>query len=271
MFQSQRVKHIHLIKVPSDVDKITLRLMDAQLDTWVKMDVALHVFDFKEVKTLAPEGYRSFAKFKQAIAKSPTQSIAINVGIKLMRQMSADGVTQVFNPVANFIDYCRTHGIVISTQPAVNPEAPALLPIFTAFSAALTNSLVNVGVKPGARYVRVEHYSFENGVMGQFQLELKSGSRTVSLVFSKDSAVGIYNKLVGAALKDINADVEDQMMHFLTALWNASKALDVKNPNAELFPEVFAGNLKVVVQNKNGTVVMPFQTACGDFFLELTA
>src|SRR3712207_3292888 len=100
-FQVTTLNGAHVVLLPAILDATLVSMLEVEVKSWQLNPADVHVIDMKELITLSPQTYRVLIQYNTALKSAKKHLFVTNVSSKIMTQLKADGLTNVFVPVAS--------------------------------------------------------------------------------------------------------------------------------------------------------------------------
>ncbi len=267
-FTSEKKKEVNFITCPEAMDATAAKQLTILSTEWLSSDATLHLFDFKEVKTLANAAYKPIILFKRAVTAAQKTVCSINMSPEILQQIQDDGLDAIFTPCPSIHVAQKKAGIKMVGR--VNPEF--ISPFVGAVQVALR---VQASTPVTAKTPFVKKEPYDTGVMIAAIISLVSEDFTgsIALCFPQAVFLDIYNNMLGEKATEITKDIEDGAGELLNIIFGLAKA-NLNNQKGytiqKAIPTVLTGEkLRISNSNTGTTVVLPFETKVGMFFMEV--
>ncbi|MCM0606957.1 MAG: STAS domain-containing protein [Xanthomonadaceae bacterium] len=97
--QTQQKDNIHIIKLPETVDNVTAKQLEIQFQGWANLPSQIHLLDCSDVQNIDTAFYRPLSLFQKALKDAGKQLTSAKLNPKILKQVTADGMVSVFNPI----------------------------------------------------------------------------------------------------------------------------------------------------------------------------
>jgi chemotaxis protein CheX len=269
-FESQEVNGINVIHCPDIIDGKDMSKIEAAVKTWLVQATDLHVIDFKNVTSFAPLAYRPFVIFNQQLRRNNKNLFCMNLSDALMAQFKQDGLMTVFAPVTSLDEAKRKadkgHEKNSFDVEVINP--------FIAGVQSVLDTQAKIKVKIGKPYIKKAESLLPVDIIGSLALNGQKFKGSISLCFTKDTFFKVYEGMVGEVQTEINAENQDAVGELLNIIYGQAKTVlnDKKGFDLEKSrPTVMSGEkLKLHLQAKTTTIVLPFESPVGSFYMEIS-
>lgn len=263
-------KELFIISLPSSITVANTQAIGTDMKQWAESPQPVIVLDFAGVLSMAPAAYRTFLLLNQTLKKSGKSMVCVNCPKSIATQFKIDGLLSVFVPVAS-LEEARRLGGAPAEKPSLNVEF--IDPFIQAAQSALKVQ-ANVESKPGKPHMKAVKYPYEIGIAGVISLVSDGFTGSIALCFPAQVFLKVYENLVGEPAKEITSEIQDAAGELLNIIFGQAKTVlnDQKGYKiSKAIPTVLVGDhLKIQSQNRNQTIVLPFETSFGHFHIEVS-
>lgn len=266
----QADKDVQIIRANVVMDRAACAAFEANMNRWLLEPAILHVFDFTDTMSIDQAFYQFFGNYKRSLAKNKKFIASINLREGLVRQLSASGMTQMFNVVPSLDKAKVQAGLIAETKKAVKLDA-SLLKHFVDGTLSALQIQANIPVKAlPAKLKDANTPSVE--IAGVITLNNPDMPGSIAICFPKNVFLGIYESMVGEKHSEINQDIQDAAAELLNIVYGHAKAklaeMGIKLEMA--IPVVLAGEkLKMQMGDAGKSVILPFECKYGNFHIEV--
>ncbi len=274
-FSVQQSGQLNIITCPEVIDTTAVMQLSKLSAQWLKLELPLHVLDFKAVKSMGSTTYRPFIALKQALNSRDKKLCSINMSASIYSQIQNDGLDSVFAPAMDINDAMKKAGIKTPDQKAAVPagyNVEFINPFITAIKIAISVQANTplTGVKP---FVKDKPYNVDIGIASIISLSSEQFNGTIALCFPTAVFLEIYGNMFDEHPTEITRETEDAASELLNIIFGLAKA-KLNNEKGytiqKAIPTVLTGEkLKIGNTNVGMTVVLPFETKAGQFFVEV--
>lgn len=259
------------IRFPTVVDQAVSNQLSIESKSWLLSPCEVLIFDFSGVTEIKNQSYRAFVNLHQLLSKTTIKHCSVNLDAKIAHQLSADGLHNVFNPIVG-----RSP---LPQVTAVDSKNPFDLVLVNSFCAATKKTFeiqaqttVNIH-KPKLVRLSEKNNDYPVGIVGIMNLSTDKFRGSLTLVFSAEVFLKIYERMIGEKHDTISSDIEDAAGEILNIIYGAAKTELNQIPGYNLvpiLPTVLSGDKLIVRQHPNHTIIqLPFETDLGTFFVEI--
>jgi CheY-specific phosphatase CheX/anti-anti-sigma regulatory factor len=273
LFRSEEKDGIHIITLPSLVDSKNTPQLERAMHHWRKSHCHMHVIDLKEVIDFMPSAYRPFVQFYNDLKLQDKMMLSVNVPAKILPRFKLDGVDSVFNPTESLAKAYKILNQKIKSTAKPKMSVELINPFIEAtlnFMKVQANLEVTAQ-KPTLKKVG-EYNKFQ--VAGRMRIQSLGLAGSVIIAFNRDVFEKLYDQIMGPSLDD---QVRNQMVveqaagEILNIIFGQAKAILSEKNQLQLdqsLPEILIGE-DYKIHEKMPALVVPFQSAIGNFYLEV--
>lgn len=267
-FRSEQKSVINVIYCPEMLGDKTVEEFRELAKTWLLAPVSAHILDLQKTKTIDRSFYQALLFFRTALKGGDKGLCSIHVSDILMKQIKADGLDTSFSPVSDMDEAMKKIGQVQESKNKIDLE------FLKPFLAATGNALsVQCLTEVTAQKPYIKKSPAENIAIASILSLASNGFHgTLTLCFSQNVFLSIYNKMFDENLLEISSESEDCAAEILNIIYGAAKIeLNQKGYSFQksLPTVITAQKLKVQQTSFGMTVVLPFETKDGVFYLEV--
>ena len=265
-----------VIPTPPIIDANNVGQIEAQTAQWLLNPAPLHIFDFAATSAIHSKFFRIISVYRRALNKNGKHFASINLKADLVFQINQMGLDHVFNVVDNVAKAMRQVGISENAvaSPAARTAPKLDLNILNPFIEGTVNVLetqANVKIQVGKPHLKTGSES-DVAIAGVITMNNSELPGSIALCFPKPTFLSIYEQMVGEKHEDVSEETQDAAGELLNMIYGHAKtklkaggfAVDMA------IPVIMVGDkLKMQVGEKGKSIVVPFTSASGPFFLEI--
>lgn len=250
------------------IDSKTAEQFSIQSKSWLLSGVEALVFDFQQVKEIKAQAYRAFVTFHQLISKTEIRHASVHVGTNIAQQMKADGLQAVFNPITEK-----------ASDKVTTKKSPFDVVLINAFCSATKKTLeVQAGMQVTVQKPQLVRLDEKNpissiGIVGIMNLATDHFCGSLTLMFSAEVFLKIYERMIGETHTEISHEIEDAAGEILNIIYGTAKTELNQQPGYNLkpiLPTVLSGGKLNVRQRTSQMIIqLPFETDLGTFYIEV--
>lgn len=254
------------IGFPPIVDVKVAQKFTAESTSWLLGSAKMIVFDFAATTKIKNAAYRAFVNFHQLIAKSEIGHESWNLNTAIQKQVKADGLFDVFNPVAK-------------TKGKASSKNPFDLTLANAFCEATKKTLevqaqMKVTIlKPKLVKIDDKTSNPDVSIAGVLNLATEKFNGSLTIAFTSATFLKVYERMVGETHTEISAEIEDAAGEILNIIYGTAKSELNQLPGYNLqpmLPTIMSGEKLKIRQRTNQLIVqLPFESDLGTFFVEI--
>ncbi len=272
-FTIQQKDLVNIITCPTEMGGEAVKEFATLTEKISQKGTKAHVFDFKECESLDTEMYRSFIKLKQMSSAISISIFSINLSKDIQKQIRESGLDTVFNPAPNMNVVLTKLGLKKISP--TSPESIEFIKIFAAATQIAITKQANTPLTSGKPFAKKENYNVNIGIAGVINLVSPQFIGSISLLFPVSVFLEIYSNMLGETLPAITKESEDAAAELLNIIFGLAK-MKLNNEKGysiqKAIPTVLSGEkLHVATSNNGTTVVLPFETKAGPFFVEVVS
>lgn len=257
-----KVEDEFYVNFPEMVDKKFITTFLSQIDS-ANLDSSV-TFDFQKTLSIDASFYPVLHQIKKRIKKNDGVIKSLNINMRLKSQLQNDGVLRMFNLHSSSHEEKNNNGSKKIEVEFITPFIESTIEILK------IQADVNVTSEKPLLKDKLGDYQFDIGGVITLISNVFEGS--ISLCFKAPVFLKICEKMLGEEYKEINEEVEDAAGEILNIIFGMSKAKlnDEKGYKiVKAIPTVLLGAGIQVKQTIGPTLILPFNSDCGKFHLEV--
>lgn len=274
-FEIRDQGEVTIIKCPADLGTDAATDFFNLTQSWLTSATKLFVLDFVQARNFDRNMMRPILLFHQSLKKEGRFVFAINIPDAIGSVIQSNGLESVLAPKADLEDAMKSAGIngarVISKK-AIDVEFAN--PFIEATKVTLETQ-ANTPVKIGKPRLKTEGEALTFDIAGVISLTSNAFHGSIAICFPAPVFLAIYSAMLGEKHDVITKEIEDAAGEILNIIFGQAKAvLNAKEGYAiqKAIPTIVRGNtLQVHHLTRTVAVVLPFETAAGQFNLEISA
>jgi chemotaxis protein CheX len=158
------------------------------------------------------------------------------------------------------------------SKPDFTKSMEFIKPFIAAVHLALSTQ-ANTPVKTGKPFMKKEETKTQLGVVAVINLISDQFIGSISILFSTAVFLKIYENMLGEKITQITKESEDAAAELLNIIFGLAK-MKLNNEKGytiqKAIPTVLTGeNLHVATSSAGPTIVLPFETSEGEFYVEV--
>lgn len=239
-----------------------------QINGWLLSPVDSFVMDFRNTTLIERQFYQAFLQFR-SILKSNSKTVhSVNLSRQLLSQIKADGLDSALSPVEN-IESARKK--ITTQQESKNQIDLDFIKPFLKGAKTAFETQCNTAVQPQKPFIKAA--PIENiAIAAVLSLTSDNLQGTVALSFPEPVFLKVYENMFDEKQTEITKESEDAVAELLNIIYGAAKVeLNQSGYNfPKSLPTILRGQQLVIRQTSGATtVVIPFEGAGGNFYLEV--
>lgn len=257
------------ITFPSSLDAKTSQQFESESKAWMMKPVDLYIFDFKDVSQITREFYAAVIAFQNTLKKDKKIICTLNMKPELTKQVTSDGLSQVFNPMHELpsLDH--------ADAPGKGKHVPGLdVGFLNSFLVATQRTLqeqCNTEVTAGKPFMKKE-VNKDIAILGVLNLASTGFHGSIVLCFPKATFLKVYQNMFDEKHEEITQEIQDAVGELLNIIYGIAK-IDLNNKGysfQKALPTVLAAD-KISVRQTGPfpPMVIPFTGAAGPFQVEI--
>lgn len=272
VFKFESKDQIGIITCPAEISSGTIKELGLLAEKILGETVKAHVFDFSSCTYLDPGSYRIFIRLKQQANTTGVQVFCVNLSRDLLRQIQSSGLDMVFNPMPNLNSVFTKVGLKKSSS-ATSPESIEFIKPFISAVQVAINTQANTPLTGGKPFAKQKKYDVDIAIAGVINLVSDQFVGSISLLFPAPVFLEIYANMLGETITTITKESEDAAAELLNIIFGLAK-MKLNNEKGysvqKAIPTVLVGDkLQTASSNIGSTLVLPFTTKTGSFFVEV--
>ncbi len=267
-FAAERSDTAVIIRMNGALDKPACELFTNLTKSWMLQDAITFVLDFSKISELSREFYLSMNQFRAALKRDGKGLYSLGLNKDLMRSVTNDGLDKIFMPIQSLEEILGKRAVP-APAPASGIDVGFINPFLSATVKTFTVQ-TNTPVKPLKPFLKKELVP-GIAIAGVLTLISNASSGSVVLCFSESVFLKIYENMFAEKISAINAEVQDAAGELLNIIYGQAK-LELNNLGHQFqpaLPTVMVADQLKIRQSGSPTVVVPFETAHGNFHLEI--
>lgn len=261
-----------VIKCPHHLEKAHAPTVEIEIKNWLLKQVDIYIFDMKDVLQIDTEIVRIFCQLSLNLKKNNKYFMCLNPPITFRKTLKERGLEQAFCPVSS-LDEAYDKASVKTPKKQAKLDTEFLNPFIKGTVETFSTQLQQ-NLDPQKPFVKKGVGAIDSNVdiAGVISLTCPSFTGSISICFSSDVFLKIYEIMVGEKHETINTEVQDAAGEILNIIYGQAKT-ELKNKGYQLekaLPTVMVGQKLQLHHGANKTVlIIPFKSAMGDFHLEV--
>ncbi len=267
-FKIEETEQMVKIYFPKALDAVVGQEFADCAQAWMLRPAQYFVFELKETQSIDREFYHAVIHFKTMIKKDSKTILTTHLSQELLKQIRADGVEQVFHPIADIGEFIGGKKTGSAKDNGLNVE------FINPFLSATVKTLevqCKTKVKALAPYLK-KAVAPNIAIVGILPLASNGFTGSIVLCFPEAVFLKVYENMFGEKHQTISAEIEDAASELLNIIYGTAKAdLNTKGFDfKKSLPTVLTGEKMNIRQSGiKPAVVIPFETELGLFFVEI--
>lgn len=269
MIKVDTLGEIQIIQLGASLDLGASDEFKLQFKSWLLLPIKTYVLDFEQTKNILAPFYQALIQFRSALKGTEKSIYSINLNTSLLRQVNEDGVSQIFSSAESIENIKRKSDLVKKTSANIDVD---LINPFLKGAIKTLEVQANTKVKP--LKIHMKSGPAENiGIAGVISLVTDTFTGSITLCFPQKVFLKIYENMFGEVHLTINKEIEDAAGELLNIIYGQAKIELNNKPGYNLkkaIPTILVGEkLNISLQGNSATVVIPFETEFGNFYIEI--
>lgn len=269
MIKTETREDLQYIKIGGPLEAAAADEFKALSKAWLLLPVKTYVLDFEAATTLLPAFYQVLVQFRSALKGTEKTLFSINLNKSLIKQINADGMSQIFSMVESLDEAKKKAGIIKKSSSNIDVE---LINPFLVGAVKALEIQANTKVRPQKIHIKTAPAK-DIAIAGVISLITDSFTGSITLCFSQKVFLKIYENMFGEVHETINKEIEDAAGELLNIIYGQAKIELNNKPGYNLkkaLPTVLVGEkLSISQQGSSPTVIIPFETDFGTFHIEI--
>lgn len=267
-FTPERNESAVIVRINGALDKEAAGQFACMTKAWMLQDAITFVMDFTKVEVISREFYKAMIQFRAALKRDEKGLYSLGLNKALFRSVIDDGLEKIFMPIQS-LDEILGKRPVVAAPPAATIDVGFINPFLAATVKTLTVQ-TNTPAKALKPFLKKEILP-GIAIAGVLTLISKDRAGSVVLCFSESVFLKIYENMFAEKHATINAEVQDAAGELLNIIYGQAK-LELNKLGHEFqpaLPTVLVADQLKIRQSGSPAVVVPFETAHGNFHLEI--
>lgn len=272
-FRSEERNNALVIFMPSSLSSEIVEELSKSVKMWQMKNPVLHILNFEGVTFCDRSFFKIIIEYKKGLEKVGKFMASINMSPVVRREINANGLSGIFNPVSNMNDAYKLAGIKVEKPTKIKLDTNFINPFIEA-TIFTFNAQIGIEIKAGKPMIKKDHMSNQNiNIAGVINLTCKHFTGSIAIAFSQEVFLKIYETMLGEKHDVINDEVRDAAGEILNIIYGQAKK-ELNRVGYELekaIPTILSGN-GIDIHHGLGlpAIVLPFESDAGEFFLEVS-
>ena len=248
-------------------DVVNVKEMEDALSSHIVDPFPHVVINCEHTSTIPNDWCRVLLTQQKTLTRVNKKMRLINVGTSLIAQLRKSGVDTAFKSSTNLRDALVEFGVVTKKSldtDFINPFLTATLKVLEVQA--------QVKAQPGKIFMKEAKDHFKGDVSGIIGIVSESFNGSVVISFPESTFLKVMSSMLGEEYTEISKDIVDGTGEIINMIFGQAKiVLNEKGYGIKTaLPSVVSGkdhSLNTV--SKGPTVVVPFESNCGNFFIEI--
>jgi chemotaxis protein CheX len=259
-----------IIMCPEKLNEAECAAMELLVKDWVKNEAPLHIFDFRDTKSIEMAFYKTAVLYSQNLKTAQKTLMSINLSPILNQQITDDGIGTAIQPMKS-LEEARAK-IGLKPKNALNVDFISPFVGSAQLTLKVQASTPSTAMKPYLK--KRQQPPYDVGIAGVISLVSDQFNGSIALCFPSDVFIKIYNAMLGESATEITQESEDAAGELLNIIFGQAKAI-LNNKKGytirSAIPTVLSGEkLRVHSLSPDNTIMLPFETPHGIFHIEVS-
>ncbi|NCN95579.1 MAG: hypothetical protein GW917_02545 [Bdellovibrionales bacterium] len=257
----------NLIVLPNVSEKDLFDLLETSIKQWLILPEKVHAFDFANVSMLDQACITQLLGFQKSLKKVEKSHFSLNINPNLTKLLKEKGLLTAFNIKKSFEDGLNRPSE--KAAPGQKVDARLLKPFIDGAANAFQVQ-VGITLKSGTPSSKTHIFEESDAIAGQVEISLPNFKGQISLCFSKEGFIGVYEALLGEKITQIDEESADAASELLNMIYGHAKTILNKDFGMVLEPAL----PKAIINPKplkstHPVIVIPFDSDQGKLRIEI--
>jgi chemotaxis protein CheX len=272
-FKTSTSSEIYIIEFPDSLDQKSAEIIKQSSKNWISNSGITSIFDFKLVKALSNKAYPALVACARDFKSNSKLIYSINLDPLILKQIKQDGLENTINPAKSIEE------IKSKLNPASSLKNTLInVEFINPFILSTLETLkvqANTPIEGGKPFVKDSTHNPETAICGVISITSDQFKGNLSLIFSKNVFLKIYENMLGEKHNEITNEIQDACGELLNIIFGQAKSKINSEKGFTIqkaLPTVLRGS-DIRIQQTTGVpiIVIPFKISTGEFYLEIAA
>lgn len=258
---------LNIMTCPSIIDFTSD--LEEETKVWKDLNQSV-VIDFKGVLKFKEKAYRPFVILHRQLKAAGHKLYAMNLSPEINLQLNQGGLSATFLFIKSLDEAKSPQGPLPPPRPSVDVK---FLNAFIEAAESVLSTQCQVAMKGGRPFLKKPTDVFTMEIAGVINLTNPAFAGSISLCFSGEVFLKIYESMVGEKHSAITAEVEDAAGEILNMIFGQAKTNLNDNLGYTLekaIPTIMTGEkLSLRQQGVAPVIILPFESNAGNFHMEI--